>query len=520
MKKALSLVLALIMCVGAISFTAVPASAEIMRGACGDNATWTFDSNSGVLTVSGVGDMWDQHFDSGSGYDLDNQVKKIIIGNNITKIGDYAFESCGNAISVTIPNSVSVIGGHAFGWCYELTNVTIPDSVTSLGEYAFGTCKSITEIVIPKNVISIGKGAFDYNVELKKATFECDIEYIPDNMFYGCSALKEVVLPDSLTGIGEHAFCNCHALTAIKIPDGVTTIGYNAFSDCDALSSLNVPDSVEYLGNYAFCSCDNLVNARIGNGVTSLGEALFANCKKLENFVIGDNITSVFDSWGTKPFAGCDALVNIYVRSADIAAGLTNANAYSGLINRARTISIENTITEIPNYIDMIYVYSEDIVYNGVNYVSYSDHAHRWVPHFYLDELGMIFSGHKCAECGALKGSEEVNTHHFSTSWSYDDTDHWHGCADCDMKIEIEGHLYNDNGKCMICDHITTAKGDVNADGVVNSLDAATILKHDASLITLDDVQLTIGDVNSDGTVNSLDAAMVLKFDAGLIAGF
>ncbi len=62
--------------------------------------------------------------------------------------------------------------------------------------------------------------------------------------------------------------------------------------------------------------------------------------------------------------------------------------------------------------------------------------------------------------------------------------------------------------------------GDVNNDGVVNSLDAAQTLKHDAKLITLDDAALVAADVNGDGTVNSLDAAQVLKFDAKLIDSF
>ncbi|MBE6678543.1 MAG: hypothetical protein E7597_07095 [Ruminococcaceae bacterium] len=62
--------------------------------------------------------------------------------------------------------------------------------------------------------------------------------------------------------------------------------------------------------------------------------------------------------------------------------------------------------------------------------------------------------------------------------------------------------------------------GDVNFDGSVNSLDAAQILKHDASLIVLEDKALVSGDVNGDGTVNSLDAAQVLKLDAGLISSF
>lgn len=62
--------------------------------------------------------------------------------------------------------------------------------------------------------------------------------------------------------------------------------------------------------------------------------------------------------------------------------------------------------------------------------------------------------------------------------------------------------------------------GEVNGDSVVNSLDAAQILKLDAQLISLSEKALAAADVSGDGIVNSLDAAQVLKYDAELISGF
>ncbi len=63
--------------------------------------------------------------------------------------------------------------------------------------------------------------------------------------------------------------------------------------------------------------------------------------------------------------------------------------------------------------------------------------------------------------------------------------------------------------------------GDSNGDGILNSLDAALILKYDAKLITdLTPLQLMLCDANGDGIVNSLDAAQILKYDAKLITEF
>ncbi len=83
------------------------------------------------------------------------------------------------------------------------------------------------------------------------------------------------------------------------------------------------------------------------------------------------------------------------------------------------------------------------------------------------------------------------------------------------QEIEVIGN-YNTDG----IDLATGRYGDVSNDGIVNSLDAAQVLKYDASLIMLEEGQLTLADVNGDGVVNSLDAAQILKYDALLIDNF
>ncbi len=60
--------------------------------------------------------------------------------------------------------------------------------------------------------------------------------------------------------------------------------------------------------------------------------------------------------------------------------------------------------------------------------------------------------------------------------------------------------------------------GDANLDGIVNSLDAAAVLKYDAALLDLSDLAWLCADANWNGEVNSLDAAMILKYDADLLA--
>ena len=59
--------------------------------------------------------------------------------------------------------------------------------------------------------------------------------------------------------------------------------------------------------------------------------------------------------------------------------------------------------------------------------------------------------------------------------------------------------------------------GDVNEDGVANSVDASLVLQFKAGLITSLPNESS-GDVNGDGALTSVDAALLLQFTAGLIS--
>ena len=59
-------------------------------------------------------------------------------------------------------------------------------------------------------------------------------------------------------------------------------------------------------------------------------------------------------------------------------------------------------------------------------------------------------------------------------------------------------------------------KGDVNGDGVVNSVDALIVLKQSAGIIKQDGAYSLAMDSNKDGVVNSADALLILKYSADL----
>src|SRR5271168_3218665 len=72
----------------------------------------------------------------------------VMIGNNVTSVGGYAFAFCTSLINFMVPNSVANIADWTFYFCSGLTNITIGTGVTNIGEDAFQYA-GLTSITIP-----------------------------------------------------------------------------------------------------------------------------------------------------------------------------------------------------------------------------------------------------------------------------------------------------------------------------------------------------------------------------------
>lgn len=130
----------------------------------------------------------------------------VVIPDEVTSIGNMAFQGASAMISVTIPNSVTSIGDSSFRYA-GLTSVTIPDSVTSIGDSAFLFCGNLTSVTFGSGLKSIGEGAFQE------------------------TGITSVTIPDSVTSIGNGAFSSCYSLKDVKIPDSVTSMGDSVFNN-------------------------------------------------------------------------------------------------------------------------------------------------------------------------------------------------------------------------------------------------------------------------------------------------
>lgn len=147
---------------------AIPSGALAMdaSGKCGENVSYSFNSLTGKLTISGSGKMYDYgtNVDDRSPFCFSKEgldaIKSITIKSGVTSIGTNSFYCCERVKSVSIPNTVTEIGEYAFIGCEDLSSVTLPGGLTRIEDSAFYDC-SITTITIPKSVTVIGTRAFN-----------------------------------------------------------------------------------------------------------------------------------------------------------------------------------------------------------------------------------------------------------------------------------------------------------------------------------------------------------------------
>ena len=172
-RKPVSILLSLLLVLSVFGGMAFTASA-VATGTVG-TATWTLDDD-GLMTVSGTGEFAPD-FD----YNFKMQIKSLVIGNGITKIGREAFRYSEDMTSVVIGNGVTEIRDVAFDGCYSLSSVKLGKNVRAVGEYN-GLTNKLTQTAVSGYEVSIEgfrKGTGNYGGQLFKAVVKKDGAVVP-----------------------------------------------------------------------------------------------------------------------------------------------------------------------------------------------------------------------------------------------------------------------------------------------------------------------------------------------------
>lgn len=204
-------------------------------GICGDDLTWRLNTG-GKLTISGTGGMYD-YADIGSPfYKYKQDIKDVIISDDVTYIGENAFAYCEKLETIDLPDDLTIISYGCFTGCKSLKDISIPESVTKLDLASFEKCEQLSKIVLPNDLKEIGWYAFS-----------------------GCTNLTDIVIPESVEVIGNGAFCECSKLKSIIIPNHVESISSDTFARCTSLTSITIAKDVEVNGKNIFYETPNVV---------------------------------------------------------------------------------------------------------------------------------------------------------------------------------------------------------------------------------------------------------------------
>lgn len=179
-----------------------------------------------------------------------NNLKRVIMSNNVTYIGESAFESCVELEQIVLSNNIKEIGTSAFSTCELLDNILLPSSLNEIPSFAF-EMSGLSEVFIPSSIKRIGDFAFNYCEYITKLFIPSNVEEIGANAFSECYNLKEVILVEGLKIIKEGAFAETK-IEEIKIPNSVKEIGDGVFDECNNLKVIysnrdfiNFPKGVE-----------------------------------------------------------------------------------------------------------------------------------------------------------------------------------------------------------------------------------------------------------------------------------
>ena len=250
-----------------------------------------------TLTISGTGVMPDFNFPEGNlapwwnyealgmltsfgKFKLEGELKKVVIKDGVTNVGDYALFFLPAATQITLPDSVTRIGRYGIAMCSKLTGMSIPKSVTEIGDFCLAG-NGLTAVTLPDGLQSLGRGAFDTCTSLTNTTLPAAITAVPGKCFADCTKLLTADYKGEVTTIGEHAFEGCKSLVTAPIPATVTELGASAFNGCVALTDVMLPAGVTAIPDGCFQGCTALKDMKLPGTVTSVGHNAFTGCTAL-----------------------------------------------------------------------------------------------------------------------------------------------------------------------------------------------------------------------------------------------
>ena len=238
--------------------------------------------------------------------------------------------------SVEWPAAVTEIPANTFWACGQLTTIKgIPgqpgawDNITKIGENAFNMCTALTTIKLPAELKTIDAQAFRSCNNLATVDYGTKVETIGDGAFWSTGALKKFFFKGSVKTLGADAFRES-GLTCVHLK-GDMTIGKEAFMNCTSLKYVEFPATssatqpLTYVAEGMFADCTSLPFITLPSTVTEIKDNAFNGCSSLKyvNILAASPATLGANAFPTT--------AGVYVKPSKLSAYQANAawNAYS-----------------------------------------------------------------------------------------------------------------------------------------------------------------------------------------------
>lgn len=291
---------------------------------CGDSLTWNLDTD-GTLTVNGTGDMYDYSESNPAPWkDSIDQIKKIILSDGVTSIGNYAFYPYKYSyLTMTVPESLKKIGNNAFvevidnehGWIFgRLSYIDYSGAVEDFKNISIGTGNTglrytstyynkiknpvsgfyrnedsdSTDIKWTLNTNGILTVSGNGSMPFEKGGGVYNADGFFDNL------VKKIIINEGITGISS--FFDLENLEEVTLPSTLKTIENSCFSGDVKLKNILIPDKTEKIGEYAFSGTE-IEHLTIPKSVKNIGESIVVSTPLYDNESNWTNGALYIDNW-------------------------------------------------------------------------------------------------------------------------------------------------------------------------------------------------------------------------------
>lgn len=348
MKRALSLLLAVVLMLGIMPTISLPVFA-----ADGDYQYTIYDGKATITgtSLSLAGDVVIPSKLGGATVVAieyaafqNRNMTSVKVPDTVKTLGDEVFAGCYSLKSVSLPKSLEKIGTWTFGWCNKLQSVTFGDKLTEIPDNTFNNCTNLVSVTFGKNIKKIGKNAFFMLPKLRKVyikdlTAWCNMEvadyashpmYYADELYLDGKLVTSVTVPSGVQTLKAMTFSSSK-ITSVKVPNTVTAIQAGALYGATGLKSLTIPfvggsNSIidDNRFGYLFNENDQVVpysqNVNVPASLTSVtitnatrvGESAFNGCSSIKKIVLGKTVERV----EMNAFVQCAALESVSLPSS------------------------------------------------------------------------------------------------------------------------------------------------------------------------------------------------------------